>query len=85
MQAARFVTLARIRTNLKKGSTVEWRMEMTAINRFIAIGAAMAVGLIVYLWLFARIESHALALIGAALAVLPVIMLLRCQLDPCQN
>ncbi|MGC1469440.1 MAG: hypothetical protein WA793_08660 [Sphingorhabdus sp.] len=36
-----------------------------------------------HLWVFARVENHALAFVGAAMAALPVIVLLRCQLDPC--
>lgn len=58
---------------------------MTAINRIIALAAAAGFGLVVHFWLYARVDSHAMALVGAAIAVLPVVMLLRCQLDPCRN
>lgn len=56
---------------------------MPIISRMVALGIALTVAGTTHLWVFARVENHALAFVGAAMAALPVIVLLRCHLDPC--
>lgn len=56
---------------------------MMVKSRIFALAMTAVTAATVYNWIFAQVEHAALALMGAALATLPIIMLFRCQLDPC--
>lgn len=52
-------------------------------SRFFVLAATLLVATVVHKWVDAQIGSQALAVVGAAFAVLPIILLFRCQIDPC--